>query len=217
VTRIKCCGMTRVEDAVLAARMGVDAIGLVFTARSKRCVSLVQARAIIDALPPFVSTVALFMDDDASLVWQVLEEVRPTLLQFHGCESDTWCMQFDHPFVKAIAMGEGSVTSPRFREHPHAAAILLDGHRPGEAGGGGKTFDWSMLPGELGCPLIVASMPPMSATPSGWRIHGRWMWQVASNRHRESRMRTSWRPSFARFVRSMSKARRTSAEAGGCR
>jgi phosphoribosylanthranilate isomerase len=180
VTRIKCCGMTRVEDAVLAARMGVDAIGLVFTARSKRCVSLVQARAIIDALPPFVSTVALFMDDDASLVWQVLEEVRPTLLQFHGCESDTWCMQFDHPFVKAIAMGEGSVTSPRFREHPHAAAILLDGHRPGEAGGGGKTFDWSMLPGELGCPLIVAGGLNAANVGDAIRMAHPWAVDVAS-------------------------------------
>lgn len=131
MTRIKCCGMTRVEDAVLAAQLGVDAIGLVFTARSKRCVSMAQARAVVDALPPFVSTVALFMDDDASLVRQVLDEVRPTLLQFHGYETDAWCVQFDHPFVKAIAMGESAVTSPRFREHPHAVAILLDGHRPG--------------------------------------------------------------------------------------
>ena len=156
MTRIKCCGMTRVEDARLAAALGVDAIGLVFTARSKRRVSLLQAREIVDALPPFVSTVALFMDDDASLVRRVLDEVRPTLLQFHGRESDAWCVQFGRPFLKAIAMGDGGDASPRFREHPHAAAILLDSHGVGEAGGTGKAFDWSLLPADLGAPMILA-------------------------------------------------------------
>lgn len=156
MTRIKCCGITRVEDALLAARLGVDAIGLVFTARSKRRIELAQARAIVDALPPFVTTVALFMDDEAGLVQQVLDEVRPNLLQFHGAEGDAWCTQFGRPFVKAIAMGDGSAASPRFREHPHAAAILLDGHRSGEAGGAGRAFDWRMLPADLGAPLILA-------------------------------------------------------------
>ncbi|WP_426689248.1 phosphoribosylanthranilate isomerase [Rhodanobacter ginsengiterrae] len=156
MTRIKCCGMTRVEDALLAARLGVDAIGLVFTERSKRRVSLAQARAIVDALPPFVATVALFMDDEASLVRQVLDEVRPTLLQFHGGESDAWCTQFERPFLKAIAMGQGAASPPRFGEHPHAAAILLDGHGIGEAGGTGKVFDWRLLPAELGLPVILA-------------------------------------------------------------
>ncbi|HWU75131.1 MAG TPA: phosphoribosylanthranilate isomerase [Rhodanobacter sp.] len=180
MTRIKCCGMTRVEDALLAAELGVDAIGLVFTTRSKRHVSLAQAREIVDALPPFVSTVSLFMDDDASLVRQVLDAVRPTLLQFHGCESDAWCMQFGHPFVKAIAMGEGSVTSPRFREHPHAAAMLLDGHSPGEAGGGGKTFDWRVLPAELGCPLILAGGLDAANVGDAIRMVRPWAVDVAS-------------------------------------
>lgn len=180
MTRIKCCGMTRVDDAVLAATLGVDAIGLVFTARSKRCVTLAQAREIVGALPPFVSTVALFMDDDATLVRQVLDEVRPTLLQFHGCESDAWCVQFDHPFVKAIAMGESAVTSPRFREHPHAAAMLLDGHRPGAAGGSGQTFDWRLLPAELGCPLILAGGLDAANVSDAIRIAQPWAVDVAS-------------------------------------
>ena len=180
MTRIKCCGMTRVEDAVLAAQLGVDAIGLVFTARSKRCVSLAQARAIVDALPPLVSSVALFMDDDASLVRQVQDEVCPTLLQFHGCESDAWCLQFAHPFVKAIAMGTSSVTSPRFREHPHAAAILLDGHSPGEAGGSGKTFDWRLLPAELGYPLILAGGLDAANVGAAIRMAHPWAVDVAS-------------------------------------
>ena len=180
MTRIKCCGMTRVEDALLAAELGVDAIGLVFTTRSKRRVSLVQARVIVDALPPFVATVALFMDDEANLVRQVLDEVRPTLLQFHGYESDAWCMQFERPFLKAIAMGDGVAATPRFREHPHAAAMLLDGHGPGEAGGSGRTFDWRSLPAALGCPLILAGGLHAGNVGDAIRMVRPWAVDVAS-------------------------------------
>lgn len=156
MTRIKCCGMTRVGDALLAARLGADAIGLVFTARSKRQVSLAQAREIVAALPPFVATVALFMDDEASLVRRVLDEVRPALLQFHGDESDGWCAQFGRPFLKAIAMGEGAAALSRLHDYPRASGLLLDGHAAGEAGGSGKVFDWSLLPDGLAQPLILA-------------------------------------------------------------
>jgi phosphoribosylanthranilate isomerase len=148
--------MTRVGDALLAARLGADAIGLVFSARSKRQVTLAQAREIVAALPPFVATVALFMDDEANLVRQVLDEVRPTLLQFHGDESDGWCAQFGRPFLKAIAMGEGAAALSRLHDYPHATGLLLDGHAAGEAGGSGKAFDWSLLPGELAQSLILA-------------------------------------------------------------
>jgi phosphoribosylanthranilate isomerase len=156
MTRIKCCGMTRVDDALLAARLGAEAIGLVFTARSPRKVTLAQARAIKDALPPFVSTVALFMDDDRDRVREVVAEVQPDFLQFHGGEDDAWCAQFGRPFLKAIAMGEGASALPRLRDYPHAAALLLDGHEAGEAGGSGKTFDWSLLPADMVQPVILA-------------------------------------------------------------
>jgi phosphoribosylanthranilate isomerase len=156
VTRIKCCGMTRVDDALLAARLGADAIGMVFTARSKRTVTLAQAQQIVGALPPFVSTVALFMDDEATLVRQVVEALQPGFLQFHGDEDDAWCAQFGRPFLKAIAMGEGSGALSRLRDHPRAAGLLLDGHGAGEAGGSGKAFDWSLLPAGLAQPVILA-------------------------------------------------------------
>ncbi len=156
MTRIKCCGMTRVDDALLAARLGADAIGLVFTARSRRQVTLARAREIVTALPPFMATVALFMDDDAESVRQVLDEVRPSMLQFHGNENDDWCAQFGHPFLKAIAMGEGAAALSRLRDFPHAAGLLLDGHAAGEAGGSGKVFDWSLLPDSLAPPVILA-------------------------------------------------------------
>lgn len=156
MTRIKCCGMTRVEDALLAAQLGADAIGLVFTTRSKRNVTLTQARAIVAALPPFVTTVALFMNDDAALVRQVVDEVQTTLLQFHGDERDDWCDQFGRPFLKAIAMGGATGVPSRLHDYPHAAGLLLDGHAAGEAGGSGKVFDWSLLPDGLTQPVILA-------------------------------------------------------------
>lgn len=155
-TRIKYCGMTRVEDALLAADLGVDAVGLVFTARSKRRVAITQARAIRQALPPFVEAVALFMDDDALFVREVVAAVQPDLLQFHGTEPDDWCAQFDRRYLKAIGMGEGAAALSRLRAYPRAAALLLDGHGLGEAGGSGHAFDWSLLPSDLAQPLIVA-------------------------------------------------------------
>ncbi len=156
MTRIKCCGMTRVGDALLAAQLGADAIGLVFTARSRRRVTLARAREIVVALPPLVASVALFMDDEPGLVRQVLDSVRPTLLQFHGNESDAWCAQFGQPFLKAVAMGEGAAALPRLQQYPHAAGLLLDGHAAGAVGGSGRTFDWSLLPRGLAQPLILA-------------------------------------------------------------
>lgn len=156
MTRIKCCGMTRVEDALLAARLGADAIGLVFSARSRRRLTPAQGQAIARALPPFVTTVALFMDDDAAYVREVIAAVQPDLLQFHGGESDPWCADFERPFVKAIAMGEAAPDERAWRAYPHAVALLLDGHATGEAGGSGKAFDWSRAPVDLEQPLVLA-------------------------------------------------------------
>lgn len=156
MTRIKCCGMTSVDDALLAARLGADAIGLVFTVRSRRQVTLAQAQAIVRALPPFVTSVALFMDDDAAWVRQVVDAVQPALLQFHGGETDAWCAQFGRPFLKALALGGGPAALGEFHAYPHAAGLLLDGHTPGAAGGAGRRFDWSLpLPGTAQ-PLLLA-------------------------------------------------------------
>lgn len=156
MTRIKCCGMTRVEDALLAAQLGVDAIGMVFTARSRRQVSLAGALAIRRALPPFVTTVALFMDDTPARVEEVIATVNPDLLQFHGAESDAECLRFGRPYLKALAMGDGGSASPRLRDYPGASALLLDGHGSGEAGGSGRSFDWMRVPRDLIQPVILA-------------------------------------------------------------
>ncbi|GAB2577636.1 phosphoribosylanthranilate isomerase [Dyella jejuensis] len=180
MTRIKCCGMTRVEDAVLAAELGADAIGIVLTARSKRQVSLLQASAIVAALPPFVTTVALCMDDEASFVQDVIDTVRPSLLQFHGEESDEWCAQFGHPYLKAIAMGAGAAALYQLRDHPHAAGLLLDGHGLGEAGGSGKAFDWSLMPHGMKQPLILAGGLTSANVAAAIRIARPWAVDVSS-------------------------------------
>jgi phosphoribosylanthranilate isomerase len=180
MTRIKCCGMTRVEDALLAARLGADAIGLVFTPRSPRRLGLQQAKLIRLALPPFIATVALFMDDDAALVHQVIDAVQPELLQFHGQESDAWCMQFGRRYLKAIAMGEGEAALSRLHDYPHATGLLVDGHGLGEAGGSGRVFDWSRMPAGLAQPLILAGGLNPGNVADAIRIARPWAVDVAS-------------------------------------
>lgn len=180
MTRVKCCGMTRLEDALLAARLGVDAIGLVFTARSKRQVGIAQARLIRQALPPFMTCVALFMDDDAGLVEEVMAAVQPDLLQFHGDEHDDWCAQFGKPYLKALAMGAGAAALPKLREYPGAVGLLLDGHGVGEAGGAGRAFDWSLLPGDLAQPLLLAGGLHAGNVGAAIRVARPWAVDVAS-------------------------------------
>lgn len=179
-TRIKCCGMTRVEDARLAAELGADAIGVVITARSKRRVDLAQAQAIVAAMPPFVTTVALLMDDSVDTVRSVIEQARPDLLQFHGGESDAWCAQFGRPYLKAIAMGEGAAALSRLRDYPRATGLLLDGHGLGEPGGSGKAFDWSLMPEGLAQPLVLAGGLHAGNVGEAIRIARPWAVDVAS-------------------------------------
>lgn len=180
MTRIKCCGMTRVEDALLAAQLGADAIGVVLTARSKRRVSVLQAQAIVRAMPPFVSTVALFMDDDAGFVREAIEAIQPDLAQFHGAEPDTWCAQFERRYLKAVAMGEGVAALPRLHQFPGASGLLLDGHGLGEAGGSGKAFDWSLMPRDVAQPLILAGGLTPANVAEAVRIARPWGVDVAS-------------------------------------
>lgn len=180
MTRIKCCGMTRIEDALLAARLGADAIGVVLTARSKRRVTIAQAQAIVRALPPFATSVTLFMDDDAAFVREAIDAIQPDLVQFHGAESDDWCAQFGRRYLKAIAMGEGAAALPSLHRYPGASGLLLDGHGLGEAGGSGKAFDWSLMPRELTQPLILAGGLTPANVVEAIRIAHPWGVDVAS-------------------------------------
>jgi phosphoribosylanthranilate isomerase len=158
-TRIKICGITRAQDARAAARAGADAIGLVFYPPSPRYLSAERAVEIRDALPPFVQSVALFVNPDAAQVAQVLQRVRPALLQFHGEETPEFCAQFGVPFVKAYRVRSGASAGEHALEYlrpfSRAAAWLFDSHVP-EYGGAGETFDWSVLPATEERPVILS-------------------------------------------------------------
>jgi len=158
--RIKFCGITRVQDATIACALGVDAIGLVLTHKSPRCVTALQAREIRRALPPFVAAVALFMDDEPGFIADAVATVQPDLLQFHGRETLDECLRYEVPYLKAIAMDGGDAVR-EVHEHTAAVGFVFDAHAPGAPGGAGRAFDWSLVPrdvptGERPFPLILA-------------------------------------------------------------
>jgi phosphoribosylanthranilate isomerase len=154
-TRVKICGITRPADARLAAESGADAIGLVFYPPSPRFLSVERALEIRDALPPFLQTVALFVNADAAQVAQVIGRVHPAMLQFHGDETPEFCTQFGLPFVKACRVRPGIDALDYLRPYSRAAAWLVDSFVP-EYGGVGESFDWSLIPAERARPLILS-------------------------------------------------------------
>lgn len=141
-TRIKICGITRAQDAEAAAALGVDALGFVLVPRSRRYVCAQTAARIARALPPFVASVALFMDADAQTVRDTLQIFTPSLLQFHGSESAEFCAGFGLPYIKAVAMRDPVDLAEESVRYADARALLLDGHAPGQMGGSGEAFDW---------------------------------------------------------------------------
>lgn len=155
-TRIKICGITRVEDALAAAGAGADAIGLVFYAKSPRHVTIDRAAEICAALPPFVTTVGLFVDADAQSIDEVLANVPLDLLQFHGDETAAACARHGRPYIKAFRMRPGLDLRAEAGGYPGARGILVDTYRPGVPGGTGESFDWSQVPSDLKTPIILA-------------------------------------------------------------
>jgi len=154
-TRVKICGITRRQDAEFAVKSGADAIGLVFYGPSPRAVTIEQATAITAQLPPFISNVGLFVNATAENVWQTLEQVPLSLLQFHGDESAEFCAQFNMPYIKAIRMQSVADLEQADKHFLKASAFLLDSYQYGVPGGTGQTFDWSMIRA-VSKPLILA-------------------------------------------------------------
>ena len=155
-TRIKVCGITRASDAHAAVRFGVDALGFVFVTRSPRYVSPERAAEIIATLPPFVTVVALFMDNTSEEIEHAMQRIRFDLLQFHGSEAPQFCTEFGMPYIKAVPMGGGVDPQAFAQAHADAKGFLLDSHAVGEAGGSGTAFDWKRIPQNLGKPIILA-------------------------------------------------------------
>lgn len=154
--RIKICGITRPEDALAAAEAGADAVGLVFYAKSKRAVTAVQAREIAAVLPPFVSAVALFVNEQPDVICQILRQVPIDVIQFHGDEDDDFCRQFDRPYLKAVRVQSAADIQTACAKFPNARALLFDAYHPTEYGGTGQSFDWTLLRGNIGKPWILA-------------------------------------------------------------
>jgi phosphoribosylanthranilate isomerase len=154
--RSKICGMTRAGDALIAAHLGVDAIGLIFFARSKRCVDIKQAQRILAGIPPFVSVVGLFVNPSVAEVEKVLSQIPLHILQFHGDEPPEFCQQFHRPYIKAVRVKATADIISAAETYADAQALLFDAAVAGEYGGTGQIFDWQLLPQRLSMPWILS-------------------------------------------------------------
>lgn len=154
--RVKICGITRAEDALEAARLGADALGFVFHPGSPRFVDARRAAEIVAALPPFVTSVGLFVDAAPEAVDEVLREVPLDLLQFHGAETPEQCARHGRPWIKALAVAPGVDLLQSARSFRNARGLLLDAYVPGSHGGTGVTADWSSIPHRMPVPVVLA-------------------------------------------------------------
>lgn len=155
-TRIKICGITRADDARAATDCGADAIGLVFYGKSPRAVTFDKAAAVAAVIPPFVSIVALFVDEQPDTIRQALETLPIDLIQFHGDESPHFCRQFGRPWIKALRVREGVDLATECARYRGARAVLLDSWQEGVPGGTGTSFDWKLAAGALPLPVVLA-------------------------------------------------------------
>lgn len=156
VVRSKICGITRIEDALAAVEAGADAIGLVFYGKSPRAVSIEQAAAILQALPPFVTSVGLFVDMPRDELQQLLQRLPLDLLQFHGDESPADCEGHGRHYIKALRVRPGEDVAAAMAPYAGARGILLDTFVEGVPGGTGASFDWSLVPENAAKPIILA-------------------------------------------------------------
>jgi len=155
-TAVKICGITRVEDALAAARAGAFSIGLVFYAASPRCVTPARALEIIRAVPPSITAVGVFVDPREEEVRAILAEVPVQLLQFSGSERPDFCRRFGRPYVKAVHMKAGVDLLQYARDYHDAKALLLDTFVEGLHGGSGVHFDWDLIPRDVPLPVILS-------------------------------------------------------------
>ena len=144
-TRVKICGITRPADALDAACAGADAIGLVFYPRSPRAVSITDASRILAVLPPFVTTVGLFVNPSETEVHDVLASVQLDVLQFHGDEEPQFCASFNRSYLKALRVRPGMDLAAALQRYSSAQGILLDAWHETLTGGTGLAFDWDIV------------------------------------------------------------------------
>jgi len=171
-TRVKICGITRVDDAHVAVKHGADAIGLVFYAASPRHVAIETAAAIVASLPPFVSAVGLFVDASVDEVNSVLSHVRLDILQFHGDETAAYCRGFGLPYMKAIRVQADTNLLQCELDYSDARALLLDTYQQGLPGGTGLAFDWKLIPDSIANRVVLAGgLNPNNVTHAIRQVH----------------------------------------------
>ena len=154
--RVKVCGITRVEDALTAVRLGACAIGFIFWDKSARYIDPHVARKIVMALPPFVSVVGVYVDPSSEWVEETCSIAGLNLLQFHGDEPPEFCGQFSLPYIKAVRTRSEIDLLQYATQYSNSSGLLLDSYVEGIPGGTGHTFDWSLIPQNLSLPLILS-------------------------------------------------------------
>jgi phosphoribosylanthranilate isomerase len=154
-TRIKICGLTREADVDAAVEAGADAVGFVLYERSPRHVSVERAAALARRLPPFVTPVTLFVNAAPVLIASAVGAIPNLLLQFHGDETQADCSATGRPFLRAARMAGDFDLLDFAAQFPLAQGLLLDAHVDGY-GGGGKVFDWSLIPRNVRSPVVLS-------------------------------------------------------------
>ena len=154
-TRIKICGLTRETDVDAAVAAGADALGFVFYAHSPRAVTVERAATLARRLPPFVTPVGLFVNASDPEVAAACHAIPTLLLQFHGDETPPECERHARPWLRAARISPGFDLLDFAQQFHGAQALLLDAHVDGY-GGGGKVFDWSLIPRGVSLPLVLS-------------------------------------------------------------
>ena len=173
-TRIKFCGITRLEDALMAAKLGVDALGFVFYRKSPRYVSAEDAAHIIRCLPAFVSTVGLFVNEVPQEIKRVADLSGIDLVQFHGDETAADCAKSPRPWIKAVRVGDTPPEQSKLGQYEQARALLFDTLDPTRFGGTGRTFNWQLLPAQSPSPIILAGGLTSSTVAEAIRVVRPW-------------------------------------------
>ncbi len=142
--RVKICGITNAPDALLAAGAGADALGFIFYEKSPRYIPPERAGEIVKALPPFITPVGVFVDEDEARVLEVIHEARLSAIQLHGSETPDYCASVGISVIKSFRVRGPGVIEDIAPYKGVVSALLLDSYKKGEMGGTGEVFDWEL-------------------------------------------------------------------------
>jgi phosphoribosylanthranilate isomerase len=156
--KVKICGITSLEDAQNAISLGVHALGFIFYSKSPRYITPEKVEEIVMFLPPFVQLVGVFVNEEKEYIEEVARRCRLDIIQLHGSESPSFCLDFSHRIIKAFQISQIEDVNQISPYQGTVSAVLLDTKMPGKFGGTGKTFDWGLAlkAKEFHLPVILA-------------------------------------------------------------